>query len=161
MRAIYASLSRDTLRVSLDTNETLGSMSGPSVLTIPAQAGNKEYRALMDAVAAGGVTIGDYVAPEPPYLDEISNRQFFQQLALDGDITQAEALAAVRTGEIPAALRAAISTLTPAQQFNAEMLLAGATTYQFSNPLTMVLGLAMNRTEAEMKSLWRRAATLN
>ena len=35
---------------------------------------------------------------------EISRRQFFQQLALEGVVTEAEAKAAVKTGDLPAVL---------------------------------------------------------
>ena len=56
-------------------------------------------------------------APEPaaavPAI--VSDRQFFQQLALMGIISEKEALAAVGPGTLPAALAAMIESLPPEQ----------------------------------------------
>src|SRR5262245_35699982 len=47
----------------------------------------------------------------------ISRRQFFQAAAARGMITQAEALDAVRHGEIPALMQQGIDTLPPDEKF--------------------------------------------
>jgi hypothetical protein len=55
----------------------------------------------------------------PPVPDVISNRQFFQALAMSGSITQAEALAAIKTKTLPQPMQNAINAMPPDQQFAA------------------------------------------
>jgi hypothetical protein len=100
----------------------------------------------------------------PPAVDEtiyaISNRQFYQQLALDGVITQQEALDAVR-GNIPAPLGNAISTLTVgAEQFNASMFLASATLFSREHPVIEHIATTMGWTAEQTDELWRKARKL-
>lgn len=93
--------------------------------------------------------------PVPP---EISDRQFFQALALAGLISQAEALAAVQTGALPAPIAAIVDGLP--DQFGARMLLSGATTFERANPLTDALGGALGYSPAQTDELFRAAAAL-
>lgn len=99
------------------------------------------------------------VAP-PAVPEEISDRQFFQQLAALGKITEAEALDAVGPGIIPASMAALIDMLPPEQQFTARMLLSGATTFKRHHPLTPVLGGMYGLTEADLDALWIEGAEL-
>lgn len=98
-------------------------------------------------------------APEP-VPDSISDRQFFHILAVDGLITEAEALAAVKTGDAPAAFEAFIASLPEGQRFNARMLLEGATTFRRDHPLTDAFGSMYGMTPEEIDDLWRRASVL-
>ncbi len=91
---------------------------------------------------------------------EISDRQFFQGLALRGLISQAEALAAVGTGTLPAAFEALIGQLSSEDQFAARMLLSGATSFQRTNPLVDTLGAMLDMSPAEIDELWRFCAGL-
>lgn len=103
------------------------------------------------------------VEPEPepePIPDEISRRQFFQQLAVMGIITKADALAAMQTGVIPAPLQAIIDTLPEANQFEAQMLVIGADTFSRAHPLTEVVRLALGWTEEQRDQFWRDAYKL-
>jgi len=95
-----------------------------------------------------------------PVPEIISDRQFFQQLAIEGLITHAEALAAVRTGDIPAAMAAFITSLSSDQQFAAEMLLCGATQFLRHHPVTIALGVGLSKTSDEMDAIWTAAAAL-
>jgi hypothetical protein len=96
----------------------------------------------------------------PPLLP-ISDRQFFQQAALAGIITQAEALAAVQTGAIPAALQSIVDAIAdPQQKFAAQMILSGATTFERNHPLTQSIGLALGWTEDQIDQFFRSAAAL-
>ena len=97
------------------------------------------------------------IAPVPPV---ISDRQFFQQLALMGVITQQEALDAVKTGAIPAALQMVVDALPPSAKFAAEMSLSGAVEFRRAHPLTSSLGVAMGWTSPEIDQLWRDASRL-
>lgn len=91
----------------------------------------------------------------------ISDRQFFQQAALQGFITNEDALQAVKTGFIPAPLQAIVDSITnPTDKFNAEMLLSGATEFQRNNPLTSVIGTAFNMTETDIDQFFRSASLL-
>lgn len=108
---------------------------------------------------------GNFIAPTPPVITApvpatISDRQFFQQLAVDGIITRAEALAAVKTGEIPAALAGIIDALPDDQKFAAEMLLSGATTFERAHPLSVAIGEARGMTAEEVDDFFRAAAAL-
>ena len=117
--------------------------------------------AIFNECAAGlWGAVADYVAPPEPVPGVTSDRQFFQQLAAIGAITPAEALAAVRTGDIPAALQAIIDQLPPADKFSAEMLLSGAVSFRRDHALTAQLGAAMGWTSEQVDDLWRAAALL-
>ncbi len=106
--------------------------------------------------------------PEPPeeivdtlIINSISDRQFFQQAAIQGFITQEDALQAVKTGFIPAPLQAIVDTITdPTDKFNAEMLLSGATEFQRQHPLTTVIGTAFGMTEDDINTFFRSASNL-
>jgi hypothetical protein len=96
----------------------------------------------------------------PPLLP-ISDRQFFQQAAFAGIITQAEALAAVQTGAIPAALQSIVDAIAdPQQKFAAQMILSGATTFERNHPLTQSIGAALGWTEDQIDEFFRSAAAL-
>ncbi len=91
----------------------------------------------------------------------ISDRQFFQQAAIQGFITQEDALQAVKTGFIPATLQVIVDTITdPTEKFNAQMLLSGATEFQRNHPLTSVIGTAFGMTEEDINTFFRSASNL-
>ena len=90
----------------------------------------------------------------------ISDRQFFQQLAIAKVISQEEALAAVKTGDIPSALSGFIAALPDAARFNAEMLLSGATVFQRDHPLTNAVAMAQGMTADQVDEFFRQAAKL-
>ena len=102
----------------------------------------------------------DAYAPPAPVPASISDRQFFQQLAVQGIITQADALAAVKTGTIPAALQQLIGGLPTDQQFGATMIVSGATTFERNHPLTIAIGTAYGWTSDEVDALFRTAGAL-
>lgn len=95
-----------------------------------------------------------------PVPSAISDRQFFHILAVDGLITETEALAAVKTGDAPAAFETFINSLPEEQRFNARMLLEGATTFERRHPLTDAFGSMYGMTPGQIDDLWRRAAAL-
>lgn len=112
------------------------------------------------AVAGEFGSVAAYVSPPSPVPETISDRQFFQALALQGTITQAEAIAAVATGTIPAALRGFIDVLTGAEAFAAEMLLSGATEFKRSHPLTVAIGAAQGMNPAQIDAFFQFASSL-
>lgn len=112
-------------------------------------------RAEIDAL---GIVIEDYAPPPEPVPESVSDRQFFQALALDGMISEAEALAAVQTGALPAPIAAIIDAMP--DQFAARMLLSGATTFERRHPLTDALASALGYSPAQTDDLFRVAASL-
>lgn len=112
-----------------------------------------------------GCTLVEWImeepAPVPPPLPEdISDRQFFQQLALMEVITKQEAMDAVRTGTIPVALQAIIDTLDEDVKFAAEMLVSGAVIFKRTHPMTYALAAGMGWTQDQVDALWVSAEQL-
>lgn len=111
----------------------------------------------------GGTSFTDLDPPPPPVdrvPEEISDRQFFQALAMQGAVTQAEALAAVKTGEIPASLQAFVDQMPEKLKFSAEMVISGATVFHRSNPMTAALAEGMGWTPEQVDALWLAASKL-
>lgn len=97
--------------------------------------------------------------PAPPMV--ISDRQFFQQAAVGGYITQADALAAVQTGFIPAPLQSIVDQISdPNERFAAEMLLSGATMFYRDHPLVAQIGSAFNMTPEQVDTFFLDAMAL-
>ena len=130
--------------------------------SVPDNMANRHRQMIAEWEAEGNI-IPAYVPPPPepePVPDEISDRQFFQQLAVLGVITQQEALAAVATGTIPSAMAALIDQLPEAQQFPAQMLVSGATTFRRSHPISGFIGGLYGWTDEQADDLWLAAALL-
>lgn len=100
--------------------------------------------------------------PQPPFVPQIiSDRQFFQQAAISGIITEDEALAAVSIGAIPTVLQTIVDGIPdPSQQFAAKMLLSGATTFDRSHPLTEVVRVSLEWTIEQIDQFFINAAQL-
>lgn len=120
-----------------------------------------------DDVYAGYVAGPDdsWIPPDPPtpppegIPDFISRREFFQQLAVDKLITEEEAYAALG-GVIPAAMLALITQLPAEEQFNAKMLVAGATDFYRNHQLTHVIQHMFNWTDERADQFWLDASKL-
>lgn len=99
------------------------------------------------------------VMPEP--LPEIiSDRQFFHLLAIREIVTQAEALAAVKTGDMPAAIQALINALPESQRFGATMLLSGATEFRRTHPLSDAFAQMLGWTAEQKDRFWTEASQI-
>jgi hypothetical protein len=96
----------------------------------------------------------------PPASIIVSDRQFFQALAMGGKITEAEAEAAVATGTIPADMAALVDQLPADQQFNARMLLKGAVTFRSDHPLSGMLAALYGWSEEQKLDLFQVASQL-
>lgn len=110
-----------------------------------------------------------YLVPIPPEPElqpapfpDLSDRQFFQALATPpyGIITQAEALDAVKTGEIPPVMQAVIDELPEDQVFPTAMILSGATSFERSSPLVAVFGGSQGMNADDIDAFWRFAEAL-
>jgi hypothetical protein len=98
--------------------------------------------------------------PPVPVPEIISNRQFYQALTADSTITKDEALNAVKTGALPLSMQQALDAMPPDRQFNAEMMMSGATAFERSHPGTIELMTALGFNAQQTDDLWRYAITL-
>jgi hypothetical protein len=108
---------------------------------------------------------GKVVVYEPPTPKEsvpqtISDRQFFQQLAVMRLITEEEALAYVQSGTLPPAFLSFINQLPANQRFDARMKLTGANSFHRDNPLVNAFAGMYGMASADVDNLWRAASTL-
>jgi len=104
----------------------------------------------------------------PPPEDELlpaplTTRQFFVGITMEpyAEITEGQAMAYFRTGEIPPPLVAAIDLavamdLLPAgmTRFQVEALILAATEFQIDNPVSQVVAGVLGWTEEEMRAFW-------
>jgi hypothetical protein len=125
---------------------------------IPNDQANRDRAAYSAWVAAGGVP-DPYVPPPPPVPVSISDRQFFQQLAVAGIITRDQALAS-NAAVIPAPLLTIIDAMPSDQQFAAKMLVSGATVFERNHPMTVAIGTAYGMTSEQVDAFFQAAAAL-
>lgn len=95
----------------------------------------------------------------PPPIPVISRRQFFQQAAIVGIITEAEALAAVTTGAFPASVSAFINALPADQQFGAKMLFS-VNEFERSTPLANAFGVSIGMSPGQIDTFFENASKL-
>lgn len=88
---------RPTPTLILRSFHTRGNKHGTIALS------NNRERQLIAAWEAEGNVIPPYVAPPPSLQMDISDRRFFQQLAISGLITEEEAYTYMQIGQLPAA----------------------------------------------------------
>lgn len=96
----------------------------------------------------------------PPVPMAISDRQFFQQLAMMGVITPDDAEAAVATGTLPPAMVELVALLPEQAQFPARMLLKGATTFYRHHEMTDTIAWLYGWSSDQIDSLFRDASVL-
>lgn len=92
-------------------------------------------------------------------MQAISCRQYYQQLAVDRTITRAEARAGL-TGTIPLNIANIIATLTPDEQYQANMMLTGAVGLDRLSPeLSKIMG-PLGYDVAATYDFWAKASKL-
>lgn len=95
-------------------------------------------------------------------LPGLSDRQFFQGLAEREIITWDEAFAAIQTGTVPQTLVDLINAAIEDEmdRKRALFLVAGAVTFEFSNPLVPMIGARYEWDEEQLRDFWRFCASL-
>lgn len=125
-------------------------------------------RALHEWLADGGV-IEPYVPPAPPAPptpSDVSFWQFMMAAWQAGFISQAEALAAVKWRDMPAAFVGALDqavlagAMTAQQRAAAELKFAGITRMVRSDPLFTIIVQAGIATEAQLDAVFVLAASI-
>lgn len=107
-----------------------------------------------------GAVVTFVPSPVPPSIPaSISDRQFFQQLAVAGIVTEDEALAS-NAAVIPAPLLAIIEQMPEDQQFAAKMVVSGATTFDRQHPMTIAIGTAYGMSAEQIDEFFAAAAVL-
>jgi hypothetical protein len=89
----------------------------------------------------------------------ISDRQFYQQLAIAGILTEDEALAA-NAEIIPPPLLDIIDEMPADQQFSIKMIASGATVFERQNPLTISIGTAYGISSDQIDAFFLAASLL-
>ncbi|WFR98726.1 hypothetical protein [Rhizobium tumorigenes] len=114
-----------------------------------------------DIARQDGAVVEYQPPPPPPAIPlQISDRQFFQQLSIEGLITEDEALDAVGPGIIPSSMLALINMLPMENQFAAKMLIRGATTFERLHPVTVLIQQLYEWNDAKRDEFWTAAAAL-
>lgn len=119
----------------------------------------REYGAPFEGVEGGNYvfrTVDPATLP-PPVPFVISDRQFFEQMAVAKIATEAEAEAAVATGTLPASLAELVSLLPEQAQFKARMLLKGATQFYRNHEMTDTIAWLYGWTESQVDDFFRAA----
>ena len=114
---------------------------------------------IADAEARTAAEIAAQASAEAPII--ITNRQLFAALALSGLITEAEALAAGRVGEVPAAIDAIFAALPdPQQAFLARLTWATMREVPRDHSLITVMIAAELATAAQVDAMFALGASL-
>lgn len=138
-----------------------GELTAPTPFTAVATDGVEYGAALFERLASGEFgPVGPYTPPPPPVPRVISDRQFFQLLTKRQVISTQEALAAVGPGVLPERLATFIAALPESQQFDAQMLLVGATQYDRNHPIVPVFAQLFGWGPAELDTFWLEASQL-
>lgn len=91
----------------------------------------------------------------------ISDRQFYQGLALRNFCTPAEALDAVRIGVLPKRLRDFVDAISdPQERWAAEMLLAGAKEFRRDHPFVPVIARWAGLDDGALDAFWAKCSDL-
>lgn len=120
---------------------------------------NKQEGYAEEQIAGNDPAVIAFRNPPPPVPQSISDRQFFQQLAVAEIITQEQALAS-NAAVIPAPLLAIIDQMAADQQFAAKMLISGATVFERNHPMTEAIGAAYGWSSDQIDAFFTAAAAL-
>jgi hypothetical protein len=127
------------------------------IQTINAATGDTIVR---DATPAEAAEIEALRNAPPPVPTVISRRQLLIALANAKLITEAEALAAAKTGEVPAAIDAVFAALPKEQALAAQITWATMTVVERDHPLIQAVINAKLATVEQVDALFQAAAEL-
>lgn len=108
-----------------------------------------------------GGWIAPPLAPDTVPATITTRRQIMTGLALEGWITEQEALDAIATGARPAAVEAVINTLPEGERFHARMKWAGFLEAHRDDPLVLALAAAEGKTPQEVDDFFVMCAGID
>jgi len=114
----------------------------------------------VDGVPTQVHTLEDAPPPPPDPVPDIDRRQLLTMLGLNGMITAEEALAAARTGAVPAQIQAVFDQLGPADKLAAEITWATMSVADRGHPLVAALAATRAMTDEQIDDFFRAAAQL-
>lgn len=106
-------------------------------------------------LAAAADTAKRFAELVPPQITDI---QFFHALAVRKIITEEQALAAVKSGELPSAMTDMINAMPNGERFATKMQLAGTTVFLRKSPLMRQLANKFHWSEADVDALFKEAS---
>lgn len=124
---------------------------------------NRSFISSDEEIPVGKVFDGTTFNDPPPVSTvpfSITHWQFYQAMAIRGNITEEEALEAAGSGVIPAQMQTLIDQLPVEQQFGAMIKIRGATTYERQHPLASLIGQLYGWDDTALDEFWTFAATL-
>ena len=99
--------------------------------------------------------------PRPPKVPEaVSTRQFYQQLALDGEISLEEAIAAVKTGALPSRFRSLVDSLNGPEKINTVFAVVGSEEVNRKDPAITRIVAELGWSTEKFNRLFTEAAKL-
>ena len=119
--------------------------------------GENQRQASEAEVAAFLASLPPATSPVP---SEISDRQFFQQLAIMGLISEVEAEDAASAGILPPAILSLVDQLPAGERFTTRMKLKSATIFLRTDPLVETFGAMQGMIPEQIDDLWRAASVL-
>lgn len=100
-----------------------------------------------------------FQVPTSPLI--LNKRQFFQQLALDNDITRLEALDVVKLNVFPQTLQVVIDSISnDDDRFNVDMFMHGSLFFPKNNPYVNIMLGALGKTEQGIDNFFTNAISL-
>lgn len=169
-------VSKDTYTVEVEPERVEVDEDGEETVIPAVTRETSQYEELLSSYPDGTVEVplkpgefydwqdGEWVEippPSAPVPNEISRRQFYQGLEKAGFITKQEAIAAIQSVSLPAALEAMVSAIPDEdEQFAATMLLYGAATFERNHPLVPLFAASQELSEGEVDDFWRLCASL-
>lgn len=152
----------DTAHTAINLDVDFGHLEELSVPFTASQTDTEAHGIALFTRAAAGEFGVIAEAPVPPVAipAEISSLQFFVAAAQAGFITQVEALAASRSGAVPAAFAALFARLPKDRAFVAEVRWAAMTRVTRDDPLVAQAASDLGLTSDQLDAFFITAATI-
>jgi hypothetical protein len=137
----------DSATVAIAWNTETGDLINGEALT-------PEQRTIWDN------TLQAHDPSKPPVPENVSDRQFYQQLAVMGEISEQEALNAVSTGQLPGRFNSFVNGKPQGQQWGMKMKLQGANALQRHDQLIQDMANSFGWSKDHVDQIFIEAAKI-